>query len=223
MNQKNAIIVSIFCLLIAGLSVFVIFGNKTSQPQPQPQIKTTCPPRETPACPGTLVYIKDIQGCDIVARCQPNVIPDSDNCAKEGESIPGIATAESRKCCTGLNPIGTHHVNESGACDYAPDATICSNCGNHVCDTAIENICNCPADCQTDTTANCEKQGTLFRGDTNITCCPDLQKNLDLRPYGCDMGTGYNCNEGVYYTCTKCGDGTCENGETAANCNKDCK
>jgi len=65
-------------------------------------------------------------------------------CAKSGESLkPG------HECCASLIPIQIKvSGTPEGICPMVQGAwLICAPCGNGVCDTVAESICNCPEDC----------------------------------------------------------------------------
>jgi hypothetical protein len=79
-------------------------------------------------------------------------------CAKEGENFSKIFINEyPTDCCEGLTEwdsgMDTRIVEngicvESGLVSGNPVGT-CINCGNGVCES-IENVCNCPQDCEID-------------------------------------------------------------------------
>ncbi|MBU0530391.1 MAG: hypothetical protein KKC05_01845 [Nanoarchaeota archaeon] len=67
------------------------------------------------------------------------------NCTEEGQLMvvyPGY------ECCEGLVAISSINVTVNGTCeDPLLGVSICSNCGDAVCDATWENLCNCPEDC----------------------------------------------------------------------------
>jgi hypothetical protein len=66
-------------------------------------------------------------------------------CVKIGDSLtPG------HKCCNGLVSTGVKtDFDFNGECLQISGAfSICAPCGNSICDSEVENICNCPADCK---------------------------------------------------------------------------
>ena len=75
---------------------------------------------------------------------------DSEKCAKAGESIgenlPLDADTKITKCCEGLTKIYISDLDSNGNCENIMDISLCSNCGNNVCES-WENKCNCPEDC----------------------------------------------------------------------------
>ncbi|MBD3248557.1 hypothetical protein GF336_00750 [Candidatus Woesearchaeota archaeon] len=61
----------------------------------------------------------------------------------------GIAPTENT-CCEGLVAIKQKEYFDS-KCNWNPPTgylSICSNCGDEICDSEIENECNCPEDCK---------------------------------------------------------------------------
>lgn len=94
-----------------------------------------------------------------------NLPPDSD-CAKEGENFSKVFTDEyPSECCEGLTEwdsgMDTREVVdgicvETGAVSGYPVGT-CINCGNGICED-IENICNCPEDCEGSTELDLDVQ-----------------------------------------------------------------
>lgn len=95
----------------------------------------------------------------------PTIQETKTECAKEGERPVGNLDLRTGKvdesitvvgCCEGLKKIQNKQGNitrsESGeiickAIIGVPN-TICSPCGNGICDTNYEDICNCPEDCR---------------------------------------------------------------------------
>lgn len=83
------------------------------------------------------------------------------SCAKEGERPRSNLDWTkgkidpykiSTKCCAGLKSISndTYKMPNGGyVCktSFGVPNGICSPCGNGVCDSALENWCNCPEDC----------------------------------------------------------------------------
>ncbi|MFA5000652.1 MAG: hypothetical protein WC531_00270 [Candidatus Paceibacterota bacterium] len=68
------------------------------------------------------------------------------SCAKENEAIGAMEMPN--QCCIGLLPM-VGGYNETN-CSLPPAPTglsVCSNCGDGVCNQGVENKCNCPADC----------------------------------------------------------------------------
>ena len=74
------------------------------------------------------------------------------SCVKEGEDLrPG------RSCCDDLKSISRavfipamqgDNINTPEKCMHSVGSFgVCSPCGNGICDTKLENYCNCPEDC----------------------------------------------------------------------------
>jgi eight-cysteine-cluster-containing protein len=138
------------------------------------------------------------------------------NCAKEGEQFSKVYPEYPENCCAGLTEwnsgMDTRKV-VNGTCvqtnlvSGSPVGT-CINCGNGICEK-IENVCNCPEDCDT---IICAKEGELCAGIANITCCEGLNCIT-----GDSLGTSGKC---VNFNKTKecitnedCGpQGTCPDG-----------
>ena len=76
--------------------------------------------------------------CLLVGSGCPLPRPD-DDCAGEGEAIPGIPNAP--ECCPGLELIPSID-GAPGILGYCTEF-----CGDGVCDTTIESHYNCPEDC----------------------------------------------------------------------------
>ena len=81
------------------------------------------------------------------------------DCAKEGEKYSQVYSGYQNQCCEGLTEwnsgMDTRKI-ENGKCvetDLVSGNPVgtCINCGNGVCE-AIEDICNCPEDCEFDYT-----------------------------------------------------------------------
>ena len=72
--------------------------------------------------------------------------PDAADCLKAGEApVPdGPGTISHNPCCRGLAPIV---AKEACGRPFGGYAGVCAACGDGRCDPAIEDSCNCPADC----------------------------------------------------------------------------
>jgi len=133
------------------------------------------------------------------------------SCIESGGSIkPG------HECCRGLYPIGVSNPGgPEGACVIKVGVlSICAPCGDGVCEEELENICNCPKDCE----EICKTEGQSYSifEDPQARCCEglDTKSIYDLE----------NCIAvpGGKYSCVKCGNGICGPGENKCNCPKDC-
>ena len=149
-------------------------------------------------------------------------------CTSDGYSCstPGTSTIE---CCSGM-------CNSAGYCGTASNGDICyidqecssGNCVHNVCRSSDpycgDGYCDlseyCPSDCCTD---ECILGTYSCSGSTQ-------QKCYDSDGDGCTEWTGvascaYGCSNGAcldYCDTNRCGDGTCNCGETYNTCN-DCK
>ena len=86
------------------------------------------------------------------------------SCKKAGES------ALVSECCEGLNKIPPTMIyddecNETGMGGWT---SICSDCGNYICDS-WENKCNCPEDCGGTTTTTIPRTTTTTVSKTTTT------------------------------------------------------
>jgi hypothetical protein len=131
----------------------------------------------------------------------------TENCVKEGDSIPVIPNAP--YCCEGLThilPKEEFIVGISGICT--------AKCGNGICDELTESSYNCAQDCKL--SEECIIEGHIRPDYPNSPpCC----EGLDLiKP---KEGTHF----GQIGICTaKCGNGICESkSESSINCPVDCK
>lgn len=85
----------------------------------------------------------DLPGCADGLLC---CMPDGEMCAGKGEMISGVP--DDTKCCDSLAPIAVAQVDPAtGECVLLIGGSVCADCGDGVCETDFENMCNCPADC----------------------------------------------------------------------------
>ena len=95
--------------------------------------------------------------------------PEAQICCVPIECYPQGGTYEAFEnlCCEGLEPIPQCIKDDKGEC-MCPNCpcTVCSPCGNGVCDEPAENQCNCPQDCITDPLGECTDQG----GTCKLAC-----------------------------------------------------
>jgi len=93
--------------------------------------------------------------------CSPTTFEFSDSsleCAREGESptyldlTTGKKNPKGKQCCSGLREIMVKAPEASvkrGVCPgFQGTPDICSQCGNGICNSTYEDICNCPEDCK---------------------------------------------------------------------------
>jgi hypothetical protein len=92
--------------------------------------------------------------------------------------------------------------------------TICSDCGNRICEHDQESICNCPDDCEKD----CLMEGEESR-NPEARCCNGKEKVPFFMQGNVDC-TIVNVTGGI---CINCGDKKCGIGETTCNCPRDCR
>lgn len=92
-----------------------------------------------------------------VSGCTDEVIEDSSECLKAGESdikggVPSSDDLELLKpCCEGLEEISYGDVEFEGQCMFPAGGFghICAPCGNGKCESEYgENKCNCVKDCE---------------------------------------------------------------------------
>ncbi len=145
---------------------------------------------------------------------------------KYSECIPGCGTplTKEERLINRSNHLACASVcNKGNICEcssgkyWASREEGCINkpapvCGNSTCETG-ETATNCSTDCGNST--SCAKEGEKINSSGFKKCCPEL-----IADPGCE-----NCSADSW-TCRKpanCGNGTCETGETAINCPKDCQ
>ncbi|MCK4554028.1 hypothetical protein KAU19_03625 [Candidatus Parcubacteria bacterium] len=124
-----------------------------------------------------------------------------ENCAKEGEKFSKIFTDEYQEnCCSGLTEWGsgmdTRKV-ENGECvetgmDSGWPVGTCLNCGNGVCEE-IENICNCPKDCEEEFRVDTDNDGLFDDEEAKYGTDPN-NPDSDGDGYldGDEVKNGYN-------------------------------
>jgi len=155
------------------------------------------------------------------------------DCAKEGEKYSQVYSGYQNQCCEGLTEwnsgMDTRKI-ENGKCvetDLVSGNPVgtCINCGNGVCE-AIEDICNCPEDCEFDCAKEGEKYSQVYSGYQN-QCCEGLTEwnsGMDTRKIenGKCVETDLVSGNPVG-TCINCGNGVCEAIEDVCNCPEDCE
>ncbi len=83
--------------------------------------------------------------CNCPMDCEEN-----QECLGEGEMGSGMLPG-GPQCCPGLATIGVEEYDpETGMCMMMMDVFLCSLCGNGSCEEGWENLCNCPADCDSE-------------------------------------------------------------------------
>ena len=84
-----------------------------------------------------------LDGCSNGDLC---CMPDEIICAVKGETVNGLP--DDTKCCVGLSPIGMFKFDPAtGTCEMLIGGSVCAVCGDGVCESGWENLCNCPEDC----------------------------------------------------------------------------
>ena len=88
---------------------------------------------------------KDLILNNCVGECTPSILGECVKC----RNINDVCTPEDIPCCEGLIEISLSGIDEgTGECVAATCGSICSPCGNGICNSgADENKCNCPEDC----------------------------------------------------------------------------
>jgi len=143
-------------------------------------------------------------------------------CTKSGESnLPG------HECCEGLVPVPPSNVSADNTCNLITGWSMCAPCGNGVCDSEVENKCNCPEDCK-ETCAETDRNVYIDSSFGRPTYC--CSKNDGIKPatrlvytqcstpYG---GLKGKCTANWWKTC---GDGICnQQEEDRCSCPEDCK
>ncbi len=150
-------------------------------------------------------------------------------CFAEGQSM---AIVPGNVCCSGLSPIQpTQTLTSNGECGQLVGASVCSNCGNGVCEQ-WENKCNCTQDCQTPTQV-CTNEYAPVCGYLENSLCTPCPSGSSLDCKQC-KGPGYfTYNNYCLMTldkakfiakgdCFQCGNGVCESNEDRTNCSQDC-
>ncbi len=79
------------------------------------------------------------------SNCVPRELIEKQSTGCVGEGHQRSSKSYDPACCEGLVQVSL--TLDSDACASAPDANVCTNCGNGVCGTG-EDTCNCPADCK---------------------------------------------------------------------------
>ncbi len=90
---------------------------------------------------GPYEYTIGTAACSQAGSC---CLPHVDDCAGPGQTVAVYPGAP--QCCPGLTAIPPA-IEVEGECELVVGASICSPCGNDVCDPGWENRCNCPEDC----------------------------------------------------------------------------
>lgn len=121
------------------------------------------------------------------------------------------------QCCKGLQSQNTGNIfnRQTGGCSNGNSFKFfCTHCGDGTCDKG-ENECTCSKDCK----RKCIKEG--MRMDRYDNCCSGLQAENTGNKYN---KTGKLCTNGDSgkYICTKCGNHTCDDGESFCTCPTDC-
>ncbi len=85
----------------------------------------------------------ELPGCTEIEVC---CMTDQTVCAVKGETVSGMPGDES--CCPSLAPIPATEIDPAtGDCAVMIGGMICAVCGDGVCESGWENMCNCPDDC----------------------------------------------------------------------------
>jgi len=127
-GQKSSnLLTALMIVALAGISGYFVYRSQ---------------PRE---------IIEDI----LTPTSSPAQNPPESGCAKTGEIIGSYANRNKnilpKSCCSGLKAISLKQpVNQKNPqfCAQTMGASICSPCGNGVCDSQYEDHCNCPQDCK---------------------------------------------------------------------------
>jgi uncharacterized protein YjiK len=180
----------------------------------------------TPACSSSCTV--DYSACTGCVVCGNGVREGSETC--DGNDLAGqtcvtqgfgSGALRCRADCAGYDVSACSVCDLDGVCDAGENCTVCPGecvvggpvCGNDVCETANGEDCrSCPADCNG---IQGGKPGKRY-------CCGDGDGSY---PVGCGdsrcTASGNLCSAAatpVYC----CGDGTCQDGETATTCAVDC-
>lgn len=171
-------------------------------------------------------------------NCPEDCSDDTTNCSKNGEKVFGTENFGPIKCCSknaGIRPNSALAGNMCIALADGSKGTCIDNwwktCGDGVCDSKLENKCNCPKDCSS------EKP---FCGNgicDNVICygtnCPPQPENHNNCPQDC-CKTDSDCPEscltcGIGVPCPpspcikyKCYDGTCKKPINECKIDLDC-
>ena len=161
---------------------------------------------------GILIFILLVAGCTGISNLEVE-------CAEDGEYLSDVANEGPQECCDNLNTLAATHPNsDTGECALGAEAPLCTStvCGNSICEY-IENVCNCPEDC--DIACRDENYKCTI---SDIPCCPGLKSVLlaDEDEEG-ECFAPLPCGS----ICAPCGDGVCEDSrfENKCTCPEDCK
>ncbi len=110
----------------------------------------TCYPSDSPCPPGSLAEPFSCPEPDSQQCCMPM----GQECVGEGKKVPVIPDAP--PCCEDLVLISTAFP-KGEICEQPVGSMLCSRCGDEVCQSGWENVCNCPEDCPLSTA--CSKIG----------------------------------------------------------------
>jgi hypothetical protein len=131
--------------------------------------------------PAITEYLGGTIGILVIPRDSSEIIYDDlrtemyKDCKNAGEIWLVRPQTRYTVCCPGLDFIAVIS-EENGLCAFDPEHSMCSDCGNGICEN-WENNCNCQKDCTTNTNqilrnnefSNCP-QACICEGETNI--CP---------------------------------------------------
>ncbi len=113
------------------------------------------------------------------------------------------------QCCEGLRKISVFvsYDPKQNLCMTLLDWTLCSSCGNNICEQDQEHFCNCPQDCFNGTCTDTEVgkdyyvKGTAYNdyaGNSTDFCTNDILTEYFCWQSGWIGGEIYSCPSGCY-------------------------
>jgi hypothetical protein len=149
MKQESLSIITVKTLLavviFTGIGTIIIGGVYLIGKQKNDKLNKILP-----------VICKNNFDCPLQMKCKNYICVDV-GCLEKGESLPGAINPKytnhmATECCRGLKRITVSKYYDTD-CNIqmyplGGSISICSNCGNGICEENLETKCNCPEDCE---------------------------------------------------------------------------